>query len=276
MVADLVVSKWLGLSPRGIEFKRAHLPDINPVGVGAMAIATTLALIAFSGAFGPIPQALSAFIGLGTAFVAAPLLAFLTGGRTYIARSASPCGGGTRPAAAPLGGPATVACCICEHRFETPDMAFCPAYAGPICSLCCTLDARCGDRCKPGSRAVEQLTAVMRRLLPQKLVARLPAWLINFLAVFSVLCLLIAITLTLAYLQASADYPRELPAMRTIFKEIASILVIIAGLGAWLLVLAQQSRAVAHEETGRRRWPRPRTSPRPATWWASATSCGRR
>jgi signal transduction histidine kinase/CheY-like chemotaxis protein/purine-cytosine permease-like protein len=250
MVADLVVSKWLGFSPRGIEFKRAHLPDINPVGVGAMAIATTSALIAFSGVCGPLAQAMSAFIGLGTAFMAAPLLAFLSGGRTYIARRASPCCGGTKPAVSG-GGPATVACCICEHSFETPDMAFCPAYAGPICSLCCTLDARCGDRCKPGFRAVEQITAAMRRLLPQRLVAWLPSWLVNFLTVFSVLCLLIAITLTLAYLQASADYPRELPAMRTIFKEIFSILVIIAGLGTWLLVLAQQSRAVAHEETER-------------------------
>jgi signal transduction histidine kinase/CheY-like chemotaxis protein/purine-cytosine permease-like protein len=251
MVADLVVSKWLGLSPRGIEFKRAHLPDINPVGVGAMALATTLALIAFSGVLGHVAQALSAFIGLGAAFVAAPMLAFLTGGRTYIARRPTlRCGGGI----AANGGPATVRCCICEHQFETPDMAFCPAYAGPICSLCCTLDARCGDRCKPGFRAMEQLTAAMRCLLPRNLetlVAGLPAWLVSFLAVFSVLCLLIAITLTLAYLQASADYPRELPAMRTIFKEIASILVIIAGLGAWLLVLAQQSRAVAHEETER-------------------------
>ena len=34
LVADLVVNKPLGLSPRYIEFKRAHLYDINPVGVG--------------------------------------------------------------------------------------------------------------------------------------------------------------------------------------------------------------------------------------------------
>ena len=36
IVADLVINKPLGLSPRHIEFKRAHLYDINPVGVGAM------------------------------------------------------------------------------------------------------------------------------------------------------------------------------------------------------------------------------------------------
>ena len=38
LVADLVVNKPLGLSPAHIEFKRAHLYDINPVGVGAMVV----------------------------------------------------------------------------------------------------------------------------------------------------------------------------------------------------------------------------------------------
>jgi purine-cytosine permease-like protein len=36
VVADLVVNKPMGWSPKGIEFKRAHLYDINPVGVGAV------------------------------------------------------------------------------------------------------------------------------------------------------------------------------------------------------------------------------------------------
>ena len=39
--ADLFVNKRLGLSPPGIEFKRAHLYDINPVGCGTMARSTT-------------------------------------------------------------------------------------------------------------------------------------------------------------------------------------------------------------------------------------------
>jgi len=38
LVADLVINKPLGFSPKHIEFKRAHLYDINPVGVGAMVI----------------------------------------------------------------------------------------------------------------------------------------------------------------------------------------------------------------------------------------------
>jgi hypothetical protein len=56
VVADLVVNKPLGLSPRGIEFKRAYLYDINPVGVGAMALASVLSITAYLGVFGPVPR----------------------------------------------------------------------------------------------------------------------------------------------------------------------------------------------------------------------------
>src|SRR5260370_18443096 len=40
LVSDLVVNKPLGLRPQHMEFKRAHLYDINPVGVAAMPTAT--------------------------------------------------------------------------------------------------------------------------------------------------------------------------------------------------------------------------------------------
>ena len=76
VVADLVVNKPLGLSPPGIEFKRAHLYDINPVGVGAMALASALSIAAHLGVFGPAAQAFSAVIALGVAFVTAPLIAW--------------------------------------------------------------------------------------------------------------------------------------------------------------------------------------------------------
>ncbi len=41
VVADLIICKPLGLSPKGIEFRRAYLYDINPVGVGALLIASS-------------------------------------------------------------------------------------------------------------------------------------------------------------------------------------------------------------------------------------------
>ncbi|MGH8805038.1 MAG: purine-cytosine permease family protein, partial [Polaromonas sp.] len=168
VVADLVINKPLGLSPPGIEFKRAHLYDINPVGVGAMALASLLSVAAHLGLYGELARAFSAVIAMGTAFAAAPLIAWATKGRYYIARGSETPGGD---------GPnnlykryATQHCVICERAYEGPDMAHCPAYQGPICSLCCTLDARCGDLCKPHASLSAQWSATLRWLLPR------PAW----------------------------------------------------------------------------------------------------
>merc|ERR1711965_791893 len=36
ITADLVINRPLGLAPERIEFRRAHLYDVNPVGLGAM------------------------------------------------------------------------------------------------------------------------------------------------------------------------------------------------------------------------------------------------
>src|SRR6187431_1367415 len=56
LTADLVINKPLGFSPKYIEFKRAHLYDINPVGVGALIISVVLSSAAFMGAFGQHAQ----------------------------------------------------------------------------------------------------------------------------------------------------------------------------------------------------------------------------
>src|SRR5258708_12820666 len=86
LVADLVVNKPLGLRPPHMEFKRAHLYDINPVGVGAMTTATIISITAFYGVFGPTAKALAPFVALVVAFVTAPLIAFATDRKYYIAR----------------------------------------------------------------------------------------------------------------------------------------------------------------------------------------------
>ncbi len=78
VVADLVINKPLGLSPRHIEFKRAHLYDINPVGVGAMLLASLLSGLAHAGLFGALAQAASPLVSLVSALICAPLLAWLT------------------------------------------------------------------------------------------------------------------------------------------------------------------------------------------------------
>ena len=86
LVADLVVNKPLGFSPPHIEFKRAHLYAINPVGVGAMVFAVALGLTAYAGVLGVLGEAFSPFLGFFGAFVAAPLIAWATDGRYYLAR----------------------------------------------------------------------------------------------------------------------------------------------------------------------------------------------
>ena len=44
----------------------------------------------------------------------------------------------------------------------------CPAYSGPICSLCCTLEARCHDLLQDRRRgSTEQSRALLAQLLPR-------------------------------------------------------------------------------------------------------------
>ena len=58
-------------------------------------------------------------------------------------------------------------CVICERSYEAT-MARCPAYQGSICSLCCSLDARCNDLCKPEASLSAQWSRAMQYLLPRR------------------------------------------------------------------------------------------------------------
>ncbi|MDB5912887.1 MAG: response regulator, partial [Ramlibacter sp.] len=242
VVADLVVNKPLGLSPPGIEFKRAYLYDINPVGVGAMTLASVLSITAYLGVFGPGAQAFSALIALGVAFVTAPLIAWATKGRYYIARA---------PQGAYLGG-AVKRCVICEREYEGPDMAHCPAYQGPICSLCCTLDARCGDLCKPHASLSAQWSGALRALLPRRAWPYLDTGLGHFLLLMMVVAPLLAALFGLLYHQEvrQVGAPAQ-DTLRATFVKVYLALLVVAGIVAWWLVLAHKSRQVAQEESNR-------------------------
>ncbi|MDI4232828.1 ATP-binding protein [Bradyrhizobium sp. Arg237L] len=240
LVADLVVNKPLGLRPQHIEFKRAHLCDINPVGVGAMLIATIVSISAFYGVFGPTAKALSAFVALAVAFVTAPLIAWATDGKYYIARKPKRSWQNLDQ----------IQCCICEHSFEPEDMAACPAYAGPICSLCCSLDARCHDLCKPHARIQAQVSETLGKLLPQPIYARINSQLGHYLGVFAVSAGLVGLVLGLIYLQTSATVEAG-DLLSDVLWKVFFGLTIIIGVVAWLFVLAQQSRRAAEEETRR-------------------------
>jgi len=241
LVADLVVNKPMGLSPPHIEFKRAHLYDINPVGVGAMVAAAAIGIAVFSGGLGDLMQPFAPFIALAVAFVTAPAIAFATGGRFYIARTA----GADWPTRK------SVTCCICEHTFEPEDSTFCPAYAGPICSLCCSLDARCHDCCKHEARFSDQMVGLLAATLPGWTVSALNSRVAHFLATLALFSLVIGGVLTLIYFQATFTPGMPAPIIGSTLWTVFCILSIIAGVAAWLFVLAQETSRVAQEESRR-------------------------
>jgi signal transduction histidine kinase/CheY-like chemotaxis protein len=243
LVADLLINKPLGLSPAGIEFKRAHLYDINPVGLGAMLFATLVAMVAYSGAFGAIAAAFSPFIALGTALLLAPLIAWATGGRFYIARAAD------KLAAAG----STVKCHVCENAFEVEDMAGCPVYGAPICSLCCTLESRCHDRCKSGSRAGEQAEHFLTALLPGWLARKVNFRAGHYLIVTLSLSALLATVMGIVYLQETALAPTETAQLilHSAFVKVFAILLLIIAVCSWWVVLGHESRHMAQDESSR-------------------------
>jgi signal transduction histidine kinase/ActR/RegA family two-component response regulator len=239
LVADLVINKPLGWSPRHIEFRRAYLYDLNPVGIGAMGGAAALAIAAYAGAFGPRAQACAPFIALFASMALAPLLAWATRGRWYLARQEPP-----------LWQPGQrVACTVCDNEFESEDMAHCPAYGAPICSLCCTLESRCHDRCKSGSRAGDQVRAALAAALPPALSWRVNARVAHYLVVSTSLLGLIGAILGIVYAQQSA---LGNAAMRPApFLQAFALLAIAAAVGAWWMVLGSESRRMAQDESHR-------------------------
>jgi len=241
VVADLVINKPLGLSPRSIEFRRAYLYDINPVGVGAMVLASILSVAAFMGAFGVQAQAFSAFIALVTALITSPLIALATRGKYYIARPAPHVQSRT--------------CVICEKEYESEDMAHCPAYQGSICSLCCCLDARCNDACKPHARVSAQWQQAMRAMLPQATWRYLSNGLGHYLLLMIVTVLFLGALLGLIYYHEqsvlSAADAALLPQLRLAFVKVFAALLLASGIVAWWLVLTSESRRVAQEESNR-------------------------
>ncbi|WP_101048358.1 hybrid sensor histidine kinase/response regulator [Macromonas nakdongensis] len=239
LVADLVINKPLGLSPAGIEFRRAHLYDFNPVGLGAMVLAAVVATVAYSGALGEMAAAFSPFIALGLALLLAPTLAWLTGGHYYSAR---------QPEAQWRRGE-LLTCAVCENRFESEDMAACPAYAAPICSLCCSLESRCHDRCKHQSRATDQLRHWLGKLVPQQWLSVLHFRVGHFLLVFLLLWGVIGLTFLIVYMQES--HRTDVGDLQIGLLKIYALLGLLSAVAAWWVVLTTDSRRIAQDESER-------------------------
>jgi signal transduction histidine kinase/purine-cytosine permease-like protein len=239
LVADLVVLKPLGISPAYIEFKRAHLYNVNPVGCGAMLIASLISISAYSGLLGPISHAYSTFIALITAFISAIAIGFATRGKYYIARADTHFRGGMTPA--------LVRCCVCGLDYEPPDMAHCPFYQGAICSLCCGLDNHCHDSCKSRDMSTgvgrDEASAPSPVFQPH-FTRRLG----RFFGLFSIASAVMGAVFLLSYrlLDAGAGTV-GLDLVNILVRLYIATLVVIA-VGTWWIVLSHDSRELAERE----------------------------
>ncbi|MET0294513.1 MAG: ATP-binding protein [Phenylobacterium sp.] len=237
VTADLLINKPLGLSPKGVEFKRAHLYDINPVGVGAMAFSLLVSTLLFLGLAGPAARAFSPLGGLAAAFVAAPAIARLTRSRFYLARTDAGLGAG------PL------TCTVCENRFEGPDMAHCPVYEGPICSLCCTLEARCHDACKPDEPLLGRAGRALRARLP-RLANSGYASVGRFLLALAAWATAVGGVMWLAYERLGAG-TEHAQALATALGATFVTLMTLTAFAVWFFILAGENLRAAESESDR-------------------------
>ncbi len=240
LVADLVINKPMGWSPQGVEFKRAYLFDLNPVGIGATVLSASVAIVAHAGLMGEMASAWSPFLALGVAMVASPLLAWTTQGRYYLARQRQ----------TPWKPGQMVQCSVCENHFEAEDMATCPAYDAPICSLCCTLESRCHDRCKTRSRAAEQVSDALTHVLPRALSQRMNFRVGHYLVVFLSISVMLGFILGVVYYQEGVVSGMS-QILHGPFVKVYALLLLAAAVCAWWVVLASESRRLAQDDSNR-------------------------
>jgi signal transduction histidine kinase/CheY-like chemotaxis protein len=243
MFADLAINKPLGLSPNLIEFRRAHLFNINPVGIFSTLTASIVAIVAFSGILGPDLAAFSSVIALVMALVLTPSIAWITNGRYYIAREAEVFEEGRHT------------CGVCHEEYDARDMATCAMYSTNICSLCCSLDARCHDMCKSKKEfslrdwIVERVNGLIGGRFQSESAFRFT----NFLLVLTSMVTLIGFVVWTIYMVGSEDAsPADLPAIQGTFWSVFYIFALIAMVGSWVIVLMQESREYVESELNKK------------------------
>lgn len=238
VVADLVINKPLGLSPRHIEFRRSHLFDINPVGVVSMVTASIVGISAHFGLFGNTVQALAPFLSLLLPFILVPLIARITQGRYYLAQATEEFeihGEKQR-------------CHVCENLFDQEDMSHCPSYDSPICSLCCALDSRCGDQCRPDAHLAAQSAQLFKKLLPKRLYQTLHSTTGHFLAIFTITAFVIGLLLVMVHSAQQQATAADSLLVGNILWQVFFLLLLVTGVLVWLYVLAQRGTRLALEE----------------------------
>ncbi len=243
IAVDLAINKKLGLSPAGITFKRAQLYDINPVGVGGMALATGIGLIAYSGVWGVVAESMATYVALLSVLILVPLLAYLTGGMYYLARNED--AGIQRDLEALL----QPICTLCRNEYDKEDLIHCPAHKGTICSLCCSLDARCEDQCRPDAPFLAQLRAWTSKVMPER-TANATVWLVvQFVCLLVVVAAVMAFIFGLVYLQVDTTTDGQPYEFSSFIQKLFSALLLLAAIVTWMYLLASESARRAREDT---------------------------
>jgi signal transduction histidine kinase/FixJ family two-component response regulator len=240
--ADLAINKKLGLSPRGIQFKRAQLFDINPVGVGAMAASTCAGFLAYSGYWGPLAESMATYIALLCVLLLVPFLAWATAGRYYLATTPDGVQGlnDTRLHST---------CCICRSDYDQQDLIHCPAYQGTICSLCCSLDTRCKDQCRPDAPFLAQLRAWTRSVMPNHTTTQTSWIVLQFLCLVLVAATVVAFIFGLVYLQSGISESVQSQEFTGFVQKLFAALLVLAAIVTWMFLLASESAQRAREDT---------------------------
>jgi signal transduction histidine kinase/DNA-binding response OmpR family regulator/purine-cytosine permease-like protein/HPt (histidine-containing phosphotransfer) domain-containing protein len=245
VVADLAINKPFGLSPPIVEFKRAHLYNVNPVGVLSMVFASVVSTIAFAGFMGELAQAYSWLIAAVLSFVLAPSIAWLTQGRYYIARQS----------VFPIHAPNTlVTCSVCNQDYAQTDSAHCPYHGGAICSLCCTLESNCKDRCKPTLKNPldyyrEAAAALLGAVWPRPVSMQTSRRVANFVLIWSVMLGVVALALWVTLPAAAKTFaPEVLDHLETYVRRAFFGIAVLASFITWWIVLVGESRDLAEEE----------------------------
>lgn len=237
--ADLAILKPLGVSPSFTEFKRAYLPDFNPVGCGAMALASLVSFVVFAGFFGELAQAYAAPLAFVIALVTAVVIGIATRGRYYIARPSVTLPGHEQ---------ATIQCELCGFAYERPDMAHCPFYQRPICSLCCSLESHCHDICKAPQAAGDTGSRLRFGRLRNKIAPNTVKRLVKAAGVFLALTVVVAAAILITY-RLIEPHP-ETTHLNSGFILIGVFLALLPllAVGTWWIVLSHESRELAERD----------------------------
>ncbi len=232
LVADLLINKPLGLSPPGIEFKRSKLYDINPVGLGSMVIASSVGLAAHLDVFNEVIKAFASYIAFALPFVTAPLIAWLTKGQFYLVNA------DTQPHEHH---DHELTCAVCENAYEPEDMAHCPAYGGHICSLCCSLDVRCHDKCRPKATVHQQIQTFLKPYIPERILHKLSSPISHFMIVMIIVSSFMAAIFMIAYSQIPDLEPDNMRSITSGMLKAFVMLLIPVGIISGLFVLARNT-----------------------------------